>query len=394
MQHRSNVSLALILAPFVFSFAFAMDIFVPVVPEMRAMLHTSQFMVQLTLSLFLLAISVGEIFLGPIADQFGRVRIILISTVFYILGAILSALAPSVSVLIGARIVCAFGACGLLVVSFAIVRDLRTGDSSAQMYSWLNAAIGISPTFAPIIGGYLATFFGWRAVFWFLALLGVVVCINILFFVRETLPVERRKKINHEVFQRYLTILKNKVFLAHTLYAAVGVSVCFSFFSISSVIIIEILKVKQEIFGYYFASFGLVLIIGGILAGNIAYKRGHRKTIMYGIILMLLGGTSMIITNLLWGLHLWLFLPTMVIACLGAVFCIGSGAAGAMEPFPDFAGTAAAAFQAGEFLFASIVGTILMHFPVHSSLPFAVCVLVVATIALLTYIMSKSQTRH
>ena len=74
MKQHNKFLLILILAPFVFSFAFGLDIYVPIVPEMQRVFHTTPFMVQLTLSLFLLINGVGQLFIGPLSDQFGRHR--------------------------------------------------------------------------------------------------------------------------------------------------------------------------------------------------------------------------------------------------------------------------------------------------------------------------------
>lgn len=383
MQHRKPTTIALILAPFVFSFAFAMDIYIPVVPEMRQVFHSNQFLIQLTLSLFILTVGLGNILVGPLSDKYGRTKVMLLATQLFIIGSIACALAPSIWIMIFARVICALGACGMLIVSFAIVRDLFSGNKGAQLFSWLNAAIGISPTFAPILGGHLAAWFGWRSVFWFLAILGIAVLIISLLLIRETLHKENRSNIDLEMFKRYFIILLNKNFLRYMLVGAAGVSICFSFFSISPFIIMSLLHISQQDFGYYFAVFGIVLILGGILSGRLVTKIGLDATIKWGIGLMCFGGLSMLLTNLCFGLYIALFLPSVAIACTGAIFCIGSAAAGAMEPFPDYAGTAAAALQAGQFIIASIIGTILMHFPVQSSMTYAVCILLVGFLSII-----------
>lgn len=389
MRHKSRAIIALILSPFVFSFAFGMDIYVPVIPEIRQIFHTSQFLVQLTLSLFILGIGIGNIFLGPISDQFGRLRVILISAFLFIIGALCCGAAQSIGFLIAARLVCAIGACGMLIVAFAIVRDIFSGDDSAQLYSWLNAAIGISPTFAPILGGYIALIWHWRAVFWFLAFLGLLVLLNSVFFIRETLPVAKRQRFNRQAFARYKIIFSNPTFLRYMLFAAAGVTICFSFFSVSPFIIMKLLHVKQQMFGYYFAIFGLSITIGGIIAGKVVARYGVDTTIIIGLIMICLGGFLMLLANLIFGLHLMLFMSTVFISSVGAIFCLGSGAAGAMEPFPEYAGTAAASLQAGQFVIAAVIGTILMRFPIHSSIPFAICVLLVGACSCMLLFIKK-----
>ncbi len=391
-MHNKKISLvALLLSPFVFSFAFGMDIFIPVVPEIQAVFQTTQFLIQLSLSLFLLTIGISELFMGPLADQFGRYRTVIASIIIFILGNVACALANTIEMLIAARVICAIGACGMLVVAFAIVRDLYDDERSGQLYSWLNAAIGISPTFAPIIGSYLGHFLGWRSVFWFLSGLGIFVLLITIFFICETLPLANRKKIDRHIFRRYWQILTTRNFIKYTLFASFGVTICFSFFSVSPFIIIKLLHVNQEYFGYCFAAFGSILIIGGIIAAKLIGYWGIDKTIKVGVILLFIGGLSMLLINFFIGLYLSTFLITMAIACSGAVFFMGAAAGGALASFGDIAGTAAATLQSCQFLIAAIFGSLLMRVPVTSSISFAIMVLLVALASSATMLIrSKS----
>ncbi len=384
MQQYNRIFLALVLAPFVFSYSFGLDIYIPVIPEMRIFFHTSQFLIQLTMSLFLLGVGLGNLISGPITDQFGRTKFIFAATIIFIIGAIGSAIAPTIEFLIVTRIICALGSSGMLVVAFAIVRDLYSGNECAQMYSWLNAAIGLSPTFAPIIGSYMSIHYGWRAVFWFLLVIGVTALILTKTYIQETLPTHKRKCFDLTIFARYKNVLRNKVFIYHMLFAGFGVAICFSFFSVSPFIIRGLLHVSQLNFGYYFAIFGLVLALGGVISGKLVIEIGIKKTIQVGILLLFIGGGLMLAFQLFMGLHLFSFLTSMAIACLGAIFCTGSGAAGAMEPFSEYTGIASASLQAGQFTIAAIIGSTLMCFPITSSLSYAICIIIVAVLATIT----------
>lgn len=389
MRNRSALGLLLILSPFVFSFAFGLDIYVPIIPKIGHIFDTTQAMVQMTLSLFLLANGVGELLIGPVSDQIGRFKTIVISAMLYSLGGALSAMSATIGVLIVARIICALGASGLLVVAFAIIRDLYSGNQSAKMMSFLNAAIGISPTFAPIIGGYLDHAFGWESVFWFLAALGGVTLVVCLIFVKETHPVEKRVRITLGVFKRYKQLFSNKIFLKYAIFAGLGVSICFSFFSVSSLILIKLLHIKEIHFGYYFALFGLVIGIGGIISGHVAARWGVDKTIRLGVIILLIGGLSMFLTQYTLGLTLWGFMISTMIACTGAIFLIGSGAAGAMEPYPQMAGLAAAGLGFLQFFISSAIGSLLMLFPVASSLSFSIAIIVVGILAIINTVVLR-----
>jgi Bcr/CflA subfamily drug resistance transporter len=370
-----------IFSPFVLSFAFGLDIYVPVVPQMTQVFATSQSLVQLTLSLFLLFTGIGQLVVGPLSDQYGRRPIFFASSSAYIGGALICALAPNIYILIIGRVATSLGACGMLVTSFAVVRDLYSGDTSAKIFSFLHGAIGISPTFAPLIGGYLALFFGWRSVFLFLVFLGVLALFITNKFIQETHEIKSRVIVNKNLLNIYRDIFSNYDFLVYAILAGCAEGVFFGFFSTSPFLIIHELGVSSDNFGYYFAIFGSVIGCGGFLSGHIISYWGNKTTMHLGIALMSIGGITMLIWHYIAGLSLVGYLLPMVIACTGAVFLLGSAAAFALEPFSKTAGTAAAALGAVEFGLSALIGSLIMLFPTTSTLSYSWAIIILALIS-------------
>lgn len=396
MKDYKIYQLVLILTPFVFSFAFGLDIYIPIVPTMAQTFETSPSMIQLTLSLFLFITGVGQLFIGPLSDQFGRITTFYLSAAFYVAGSIGCALSQDITWLIIGRVVSSIGACGLLVTSFALVRDIYSAEDSAKIYSFFNGTIGISPTFAPIIGGYLAVYCGWQSIFLFLAILGFFAFLVTKRFIVETLPKERRIKVNLAIFKRYLKLFTHRQLVTFTTISGCGEAVFFCFFSVSPFIIIDLHNVPVEEFGFYFAVFGSVIAIGGLTSGKLIEKMGILNTMAFGIALMLGGGLSMLGWYYLYESSLAGFLIPMALACTGAVFLVGGAASQALEPFGLIAGTAAAAFGALEFAIAATVGSILMLFPQDSTVPYGIFIVILASIALslLLYAMRNETTEQ
>jgi Bcr/CflA subfamily drug resistance transporter len=385
MKQYSIAQIIFILTPFVFSFAFGLDIYIPVIPQMTKIFDTTPALIHLTLSLFLGITGLGQLFIGPLADRFGRQWTFYSSSLLYGSGALLCAAASEISTLIAGRAVCALGACGLLVTSFAVVRDLYSKEQSAKIYSYINGAVGISPTFAPIIGGYLSFYLGWQSIFFFLSLIGLLTILMTMRFISETLPTEKRISFDREVFSRYLQIVCNRQFLIFTAISGLAEGVFFCFFSISPFIIIDLLEVATQNFGYYFAAFGLVIALGGFASGKLIEARGVHFTIAVGIAIMLVGGVVMVAWACSAGLSLLGFLFPMVLACSGAMFTIGACASAALEPFAKIAGTAAAAFGACQFSLSAAMGAALMLFPVASTVPYGIIIIAAALLAYLLY---------
>ncbi len=385
MSNYKIYQIILLLTPFVFSFAFGLDIYIPIIPQMTEIFDTTPAMVHLTLSLFLGATGLGQLFIGPLSDRFGRKIVFYLASFLYITGSLLCAVAPHIGVLIVGRLICAFGACGMLVTAFALIRDLYSQEESAKMYSYLNGAVGISPTFAPIIGGYLSVYLGWQSVFIFLSLIGFCTLFVTWAFIGETHTKEKRVSLDKEILNRYRTIFRNKQFLIYTLIASLAEGIFFCFFSISPFIIIDLLHVETQNFGYYFALFGGVIALGGAGSGKLIEHKGIQATIRSGIALMLLGGVCMLSWDYFAGLTFIGFLFPMILACTGAIFVIGACASKALEPFAPIAGTAAAALGAMEFGLSSVIGAMLMLFPVTSTVPYGVVIVISGLLCVVLY---------
>jgi MFS transporter, DHA1 family, chloramphenicol/florfenicol resistance protein len=390
MKNYNTSQMILLLTPFVFSFAFGLDIYIPIVPQMTEIFQTTPAMIQLTLSLFLFTTGIGQLFIGPLADRFGRKPIFYASALCFLLGSLACAHCGNIGWLIAARIISSLGACGMIVASFAVVRDLYSGEQSAKMFSFLQGAVGISPTFAPILGGYLALYLGWKSIFYCLFLVGLLSFSITKIFISETLENTHKAPLNSDIFRRYLNIFTNRQFLIFGSIAGLAEGIFFCFFSISPFIIIDLHGVPPHEFGYYFAVFGSVIALGGFASGKLCEKIGVLRSIMLGIAFMFIGGVSMILCHFFAGESLTGFLIPMAIACTGSMFALGASASGALEPFGNIAGTASAAFGALEFGISSIAGSLLMLFPATSTFPYGIAILILGGLSVLCFSLRRA----
>lgn len=390
MTHYSTVQFIFILTPFAIAFAFGLDIYIPVVPQIAKVFNASASSVQLTLSLFLFATGLGQLFIGPFSDRFGRKAIFYASSITFAVGSLVATLSPSIAILILGRAISGFGAAGMLVAAYATVRDLFHGQDSARMYSFLSGAIGISPTFAPIIGSYLGFYFGWRSVFLLLTILGCVAFFNAYCFIAETATKSERIMLDRNFLNRYWHILRNREFFIHATLAGLAQGVLFGFLSLSPFVVIDHLGISPTHFGYIFAVFGGVLILSGVASGYVMKKVHTDVTILSGIVLMLLGGVSSLIAELIFTVSLAGFLLPMILTAGGSIFLFGSATSSALEPFAKTAGTASALLGAWQFVLASLIGSIVVLFPTTTTLPYNITIIIAICVAIILFRLRKT----
>jgi DHA1 family bicyclomycin/chloramphenicol resistance-like MFS transporter len=169
-----------------FSGTLAMHIFVPALPEAARDLGASVGAMQLTMSVYVFGLAVGQLAYGPLADRFGRRPVLIVGLLIYTTTGIWAFFASTVEMLIVVRLLQALGGCSGMVIGRAIVRDTSLPTESARRLAVMNLMVAVGPGVAPLLGGALSTGFGWRSIFVLLAGLGVVNLVFTLWLLRET----------------------------------------------------------------------------------------------------------------------------------------------------------------------------------------------------------------
>ena len=186
----------LILLALLSSFTpLSIDMYLPALPVIAVDLKGTAGDIQLTLSAFMIAFGVGQIFYGPAGDRFGRRPVILLGLSIYVVTSIGCAFAVEAGHLVGLRFLQGLAACGGVVLARTMVRDLAEKDQAARAMSLMMACTSIAPMLAPLIGGQILWFLGWRAIFWVLAAIGFVALILTYLRLPETLRPEYRQPL-------------------------------------------------------------------------------------------------------------------------------------------------------------------------------------------------------
>lgn len=324
----------------------AIDIYLPSMPAMAAEFNVSSGEIQSTLVLFLFAMGIGQILIGPLADRFGRRPVALAGIALYVASSFLAAVVIEFHWLQFARVLQGLAACATSIVVFSAVRDSYTAKQGAYYYSYLNGVICVIPALAPTLGGLLALQFGWRSTFVFMALYAVLILFISLFNLPETRPEKTHSDGVLYNWARFKPILQDSHFLFYALTCMVGMASILTYVSYAPDWLIRHLGVSELSFS---ALFGLnaVVNIGACFAAPLVIKRfGNRATVLIALLSLIISAALQFFAQ-----HFgpdsgiaaaFAFMLPAMLLCIGFALLLGPATSMALSAFGERAGTAAA----------------------------------------------------
>jgi len=333
----TKLQLTLLVLLVLFS-PLAIDIYLPALPTMADAFHVEHTLAQDTITWFLFAMGIGQLFAGPIADRYGRRTVALGGVVIYGLSACLAWAAQSIEWMLIARLLQGFGACATSVAAFATVRDLFGPQKSGKMISYLNGAICFIPALAPILGAWLTQQMGWRSNFSFMAGFALVVGTMLLVSMKETNPEPSQEALFKP--QRYWQVLQHPSFVFHASLCMLGMAVILAYVTSAPVVLMGGLGLSMDAFTLWFGINAAVNIVSCLVAPKVMDKLGTHRTLIIGIVALLLAGSLMVL--LIDNQTAWAFMLPIFLSSVGFAFIMGGAAGKALAPFGDKAGTAAA----------------------------------------------------
>jgi len=343
----------------------SIDMYLPALPVISTELRASAGDVQLTLSAFLLAFGFGQIFYGPAGDRFGRRPVILTGLGAYMLASIGCAFAAEAGQLVALRLLQGLAACGGVVLARTMVRDLAEKDQAARAMSLMFACSSIAPMLAPLIGGQVLWFLGWRAIFWVLAGIGVIAWTLTYIRLPETLRPEYRQPLHlGSVLKRYGELVRHRAFMGYALTGAFQFGALFSFLSGSPFVFIERYGVSPQLFGVIFGGQVLFLTLGSLTNARFVSTVGAARMLRTAVIVPAIMGPTLLVLGLVeartGAIGLWPFLPLIVLQIASNSFVGANAMAMALQRYPHMAGTASSLMGVMQFgvgaLFGAIVG--------------------------------------
>lgn len=366
--------------------AFSIDTFLPAMPAMANDLSVDAGTIQLTLAAYIYGAATGQLLLAPLSDAIGRRPALFAGLVLYITAGVGCCFANSPEMLAVLRFVQGSATFAGRILPRAMARDMYDREDSARLISYMMVFAGLAPVIAPLAGAYFSVTFGWRAVFAFMAVYGTTVFLFTALFLKETLPVERRIRINPiSMVANFTLLIKSRSFLSYgaCVFLVMGALIAF-LTSTSSIALIFLGKTPYE-FAMASSSVMLGYMASSFIAGRIVGRLGLERLIGLGSLIGAISGFVMLGLALANVDTLWAIMVPMLGIVVALAFVVPSGTAGAISPFGHMAGSAMANFGFLQTCFSAIVASIVGLLFDGTQMPMVITICILCTGLFIAY---------
>ncbi|KWX66469.1 multidrug effflux MFS transporter [Mycobacterium sp. NAZ190054] len=387
---RITVGLLVTLALLSAVAPFATDLYLPAFPAMVDDLHTSPTNVQLTLTAFLLGLAVGQMVFGPLSDRFGRVKPLVVGAAICVLASLVAVLAPTIEVLVAARLVQGLAGAAGMVIGRAIISDLATGRAAARAFSLMMIVGGVAPIAAPLAGGLLVEPLGWRGTLAVILVLVVLMLGAVLAVIRETHTEQRRAALRVEkaTAGSPLRDLAKRAYLGNLVAFGFAFAVMMAYISASPFIYQTMMGLSSAQYGAMFGANAFGLLLMSAVSAKLVSRREPRAVAGVGMAVIFASAAVVLVLAVLGVATGWLALPLFTaVAGMGLIF--GNTTALALSAAPRAAGTASAVLGATQFLLAAVVSPLVSLGGELTAIPLGIVMVCSATIACAGFLVAR-----
>jgi MFS transporter, DHA1 family, multidrug resistance protein len=355
---RVRLPLLLVLASLAALAPVATDLYLPGFPALGRDLGASASGVQLTLTAILVGMALGQLVMGPLSDRYGRRRPLVASGAACVLAGVACALAPSLPVLVVARLVQGFAGAGGMVIGRAVIADLVTGAVAARAFTLMVTVGGIAPVLAPLVGGVLADPVGWRGMLWTVVGLCAAMLVGVLVVLRETHPPERRTHGYRATLAAMRSVVGNRAYVAPVAVFALSFGVLMAYISASPFVYQSVVGLSEVEYGVAFGVNATGLVAGGWVAAHQLHRWSPAAMLRAAIGLQLVATLSFVGLAAA-GAPSWLLPVPIFLAVMSNGGIMGNAAALAMSQVRPVAGAGSAVLGFSQFALGAVVSPLV-----------------------------------
>lgn len=396
---EATVSVGLVLTLAVQSAVppFATDMYTPAFPEVSTDLATSATAVGLTLTAFFIGMGLGQVLGGSASDHRGRRLPMIAGGLTCSAGAVMCALAPSITVLMVGRLLQGIGGGAAAVVARAVVVDIARGDQLARLLSVLMAIGGLAPMLAPVAGGAVLQVGTWRTVFWCLVGIGLLMTVLAVAVVPETLPPERRGAGGLRRLAAGMgRIVTHRRYMGYVLTSASSAFAMFAYVSSSSFVLQEIKGLSAQEFSVFFAGTAGSQLLLSLLNANLVGRARPRRLIGVGLSVSAVGVIIVVVSVFALDVALVPLCVGFLLLMSAQAFVFGNASALALGEVRHLAGQASALMGVVQAIAMGTSAPLASSGGGSSAVPMAVVMVVGVVAAWSAYLLvgRVAQERH
>ena len=341
----------------------SIQIFLPAMPFIMKEFGVGVGLGQLTVTIALVITGIATLFFGPLADRYGRKRIVQATLVLFAASSGVCALAQDIETLIAVRNAQALGASAGVVLARAVAADVWGRGKAATILSYLTMAMGLSTMLTPSLGGVLCDLFGWRAPFAFCVALGI----GLLILARAGIPPDQGPADTGAsgimpVLKAGGRLFVSPIFGAFAVGSSLNVSTFFSFVTVAPYLVVDGMGLSATDFGLWFMLMPGGFVTGSLISSRVGARIGAARMSALGSGVAAAGATSLAILLSTQPLSMpILFLPAMAIG-LGNGLSLPNAQAGALAVEPRISGTASGVVGFSQNFFAAVASQTVAYF--------------------------------
>ncbi|HET8987934.1 MAG TPA: multidrug effflux MFS transporter [Humibacillus sp.] len=357
-RERVGWPVVIVLASLAAVAPIATDLYLPGFPELGAELGVSTSGVQLTLTAFLVGMAVGQLVMGPLSDRVGRRGPLVGSAVVCVVAGAASALAPTLPVLLGARLLQGLAGAGGMVIGRAVIADLVTGRAAAKALTLVLTVGGVAPVLAPLVGGLLLGPVGWRGLLWTVTGLCLAMLIGVLLALPESLPRERRSAAGTSLRRSVGSVLGRPSFLPPLGVFTLAFGLMMAYIAASPFVYRTVVGLSEVGYGLAFGVNAIALISAGWVSSRLVDRVDPGRLVRTAVAVQLVAALAFVALAAA-GAPPWTLPVAILVAVAAGGGILGNSAAIAMGTVRDLAGTGSALLGFSQFALGAVVSPLV-----------------------------------
>lgn len=336
--HQLVLITLLVILPI--SSSLCIDMYLPAYPEIAKNFAITEGMVNISMSTYLIGLALGQLIYGPFADRYGRKKLLIIGLLLFSFASLACFVTLNFKIFLLTRFIQAIGACSCIILCRAIVADIFHPEKRTKILALISASNIFSPALAPLLGGYIATWYSWRGIFLVITIFGIIMLVSISFVLKETLISFDMDALHiKKILANFVRLIKNLTFLSYIACIGCLAAMAFTWVTYAPEVLVTTFGISENDFGLFFLIPAIGSTAGALFTAKFTALLGERKLIITGLSLIIIGTISLWLQTNIWpATNPVMILISIMLAFFGMGISVPQFISGAIAPFIDIAG--------------------------------------------------------